>query len=213
MHSASPNTSQMSFWDRTAPRYARKPIADPEAYEQKLSRVTALLRPTDRVLEIGCGTGGTALRLAPHAASVTGTDISGAMVALAQAKIGPSNAGNVRFAQAHALAPQKDAPFDVICAFSLLHLVDDLPATIAHIYDQLEPGGTFVSKTVCLGDGPWAIRALVAGLTLIEVAPKVLVLDRHDLIQQFTRAGFEITQTAYFNKGRTNPFIVARKPR
>ena len=68
------------FWDRHAAKYAEKPIADPTAYEEKLARVRSLLRATDHVLEIGCGTGSTALRLAPGVAKITATDVSSGMI-------------------------------------------------------------------------------------------------------------------------------------
>lgn len=54
-----------AYWDRHAVTYAQKPIADLPAYEEKLHRVRSVLRATDRVLEIGCGTGGTARKLKP----------------------------------------------------------------------------------------------------------------------------------------------------
>lgn len=52
------------FWNRVARRYARAKIGDPQGYERSLERTRALLGPGDRVLELGCGTGMTALRLA-----------------------------------------------------------------------------------------------------------------------------------------------------
>ena len=49
------------------------------------------LRPTDRVLEIGCGTGSIAIRLAPHAGEWTATDFSPEMLRIARAKPAPKN--------------------------------------------------------------------------------------------------------------------------
>lgn len=53
------------FWDRIARKYASDPIKDTAGYERTLARTRELLTHTDTVLEIGCGTGTTALKLAP----------------------------------------------------------------------------------------------------------------------------------------------------
>ena len=57
--------TDIAFWDRIAPKYAADPIADPAAHEATLERTRRLLGPGHRVVEIGCGTGSTALALAP----------------------------------------------------------------------------------------------------------------------------------------------------
>lgn len=200
-----------SFWDRIAPRYARKPVDDPDAYEQKLLSVGSLLRAQDRVLEIGCGTGTTALRLAPGVAHYTATDSSRAMVEIAEGKLAPKTPENVTFFRADACEQVRGAPFDAICAFSLLHLVDDVPTVLAAVYAQLKPGGLFLSKTVCLGEASPSIRFLVLMLTALRLAPRVTPLSRADLLGQFARAGFEVERTTHFGKKSMSPFIVARK--
>ena len=53
------------FWDRIARKYAASPIKDIAGYERTIARIAQLLGPTQSVLEIGCGTGTTALKLAP----------------------------------------------------------------------------------------------------------------------------------------------------
>ena len=51
------------FWDKAAAKYAKSPIEDIEAYNYTIGRTRSYLSPTDRVLEVGCGTGSTALLL------------------------------------------------------------------------------------------------------------------------------------------------------
>ena len=205
-----------SFWDKTAPKYARKQISDPDAYEEKIRRVSALLRPTDRILEIGCGTGSTALRLAPACAHVTGTDISRKMLEIARGKLGEGAPENVSFLQAGADEMMPDRPFDAICAFSLLHLVEDLPAVLKAVRAQLQPGGRFISKTVCLRQGPLPLRiflrTLIGVLMALRIAPPVKALSEAQMIEALEAAGFEIEEVRYFGKSRLNPFIVARRP-
>lgn len=211
MHHVLSDRRAQSFWDRIAPKYARKPIADQPAYEQKLHKVASLLRPTDNVLEIGCGTGGTALRLAPGVAQMTGTDISHGMIGIARSKLGPGAPDNVTFRQADAAGPVDGAPFDAICAFSLLHLVGDVPALLTRIHDNLTPGGLFLSKTVCLNDGNILIRTLVSVLHIAGYAPKVTVLSTEAHIEQLRAAGFVVEDVTHFGSGRMSPFIVARR--
>ena len=52
--------SSEAFWDGVADKYAKTPIPDEADYAYTLERVRAHLKPGDRVLEIGCGTGSTA---------------------------------------------------------------------------------------------------------------------------------------------------------
>lgn len=54
------------FWNRTAASYSRMPIADQASYEKKLEITRTYLRPDMDLLEIGCGTGSTAIEHAPQ---------------------------------------------------------------------------------------------------------------------------------------------------
>jgi len=64
-------TDDTRFWDRGARKYARGAVADPAGYERTLDRTRGLLRPDHGVLELGCGTGSTALRLAGAAGAIS----------------------------------------------------------------------------------------------------------------------------------------------
>lgn len=202
-----------AFWDKIAAKYARKPVADPAAYDAKIARVRTLLRAEDRMLEIGCGTGSTALRLASDVMEITATDISSRMIEIAEDKRVAAEATHLSFVQADATERLPSAPFDVVTAFSLLHLVEDVPAVLRSVHDQLKPGGMFLSKTVCLGDASWPIRIFVRALGAIGVAPPVTFLSRTDLSRALVRAGFDLIECRFFGKGRLNPFIIAQRPR
>ena len=68
------------FWNQIARKYANDPIADQAGYERTLQRVQALLSREHEVLEIGCGTGTTALRLAPATRRLVATDVAEQMI-------------------------------------------------------------------------------------------------------------------------------------
>jgi len=199
------------FWDRIAPKYARKPVDDPGAYEEKLALVASLLRAKDRVLEIGCGTGTTALHFAPGVSHYTATDSSRAMVDIANGKLGPKAPANVTFLQADATEKVVGGPFDAICAFSLLHLVEDVSQVLAAVRAQLKPGGLFLSKTVCVKEAALPIRLLIPSLTALRIAPRVTPLSRAELVRHVADAGFEVERTMHFGRKSIGPVIVARK--
>lgn len=54
---------QQKFWNRIAGRYAARPLKDVALYDAMLSDVASRLKCSDRVLELGGGTGGTAIRV------------------------------------------------------------------------------------------------------------------------------------------------------
>ncbi|MCP5038204.1 MAG: class I SAM-dependent methyltransferase [Rhodobacteraceae bacterium] len=200
-----------AFWDKIAAKYAAQPISDPVAYEETLARTRAYLEDSFRLLEIGCGTGGTALKLAPFVAHLTGTDISGEMIKIGRAKLGLDTPGNVDFLCADANATVPGAPFDAICAFNILHLVPDLSATLHHLYDQTRPDGVVISKTPCIGEMSIFVRAMIPIIKLFGKAPDVNGFRKAELEATFGEVGFEIVETGHFGKDQNTHFVVARR--
>ncbi len=49
------------FWIFVARRYAKNPVSDEGVYQEKLQIKQGHFRPEMEVLEIGCGTGATAI--------------------------------------------------------------------------------------------------------------------------------------------------------
>jgi SAM-dependent methyltransferase len=120
------------FWDKLAERYAKQPIANLASYERKLEVTKSRLSPTDAILDIGCGTGSLALELAPHVAAVHALDFSGEMIKIGKSKASDQNVTNITFHQSTLEAAEEFQPgqFDGICAYNILHLVEDRGDTL-----------------------------------------------------------------------------------
>jgi ubiquinone/menaquinone biosynthesis C-methylase UbiE len=207
--------SDARFWDRTSRKYAAGAIADQAGYERTLDRTRALLGSGDRVLELGCGTGTTALRLAGDVQDYLATDISAGMIAIASEKhaAGPIPGLVFLTATAEALTPDA-AQFNAVLGFNYLHLVRDLPGTLRRIHVLLAAKGLFISKTPCVGDMNPLIRfALLPAMRGIGKAPYAGVFRAADLNHHICAAGFDIIATeSHATKGNDNrPYIVARK--
>lgn len=204
------------FWDRIARKYAADPIADMPGYEATLRRVQGLLTAEMNVLEIGCGTGSTALRLAPFTRRLLATDVSAGMIAIAREKLAAEPIPQLAFALADADAPAiGPGDYDAVLAFNLLHLVSDLDAALASAVQALKPGGRLISKTACVAEMNPLIRWLaIPVMQAIGKAPHVLLFDADTLLAAMVRQGLEIEAVErHGTKGKDiRVFIVARKP-
>ena len=203
-----------TFWDKMAPKYAESQMRSVDDYEHTLARTLSHLTPEMRVLEMGCGTGTTALRLAPHVKAFVGTDQSREMIRIARDKAADEHS-NLEFRVLGAAeSAQLEEGFDVVMGFNLFHLVPDADAVLADIFKMLKPGGLMISKTPCLMDKAFGWkRFLVAGmlpiLKRIGKAPDVGLWRIADVDRRIADAGFETLESGNFPA--ISRYVVARK--
>ncbi len=203
------------FWNRIARKYASDTIKDMPGYERTVERTRHVLKSTDTLLEVGCGTGTTALKLAPCVSQITASDVSSEMIAIAREKALSQSRHNAEFTVGNAERIEgAEGAYDVVLAFNLLHLVADRPLTLANIRRQLRPGGLFISKTPCLSEMNPLIRLAVPCMRFIGKAPFVSFFSAPALEAEIAAAGFAINERERHGSGRKDPriFIVARKP-
>ncbi|ALT00311.1 class I SAM-dependent methyltransferase [Lacimicrobium alkaliphilum] len=200
------------FWDRHARRYADSPIADIPSYEHKLQKTREYFHADTRILELGCGTGSTALLHASFVAHILATDVSAKMLEIAREKATALAIDNVSFKQAEACDVEIAEPVDMVMTMSLLHLLADKEALIKKIYCWLKPGGVFVSSTVCLADSRWRYIRYVAPLARkLGLMPLLKIFSEAELKGSLLSAGFEIDYCWKPQKGMA-VFMVAKKP-
>ena len=199
------------FWDRHAKGYAKRPVADEAAYQRKLKVTQDYLTLDMEVLEMGCGTGTTALIHAPFVKHITGIDISRNMIEIARAKAESGNVKNVTFQQSSVDGLETpDASYDVIMGHSILHLMENTGAVIARIHRMLKPGGVFVSSTACLGGRVPVLRAILPVGRFLGLLPLVKFFTVEELEGDLTDAGFGIDHQWQPDKSKA-VFIVATK--
>ena len=208
-------TDEAAFWDGIAEKYAKQPVANPDAFDAKIAITKSRMKATDVVLDIGCGTGSLALRLTGSAAHVHGLDLSSEMIRIANGKARAQEVDNVAFHTGpfddtfRAFEPES---LDGICAYSLLHLVDDRSAALEQIFRLLKPGGFFISSTVCLGESWVPYGVLIGAMRLIGKAPMVKIFDKRTLEDEIRESGFvDLSQPDVGAKGEI-AFVVAQKP-
>ena len=205
----------IKFWDRLAPRYAKSPIKNMDSYNYTLNRTRSYLGEGDSVLEIGAGTGTTAIDLANNVKHITATDISPAMIEIGREKAWNAGINNVDFIATPATVPDLTGPYDAVLAHNILHLVDNLPEVLARANAVLKPGGIFISKTFCkpTSFSPFFLmmRLAIPVMQLFGKAPFVLLITTAELKEAMDQAGFDIIETDSGPKGEIRKYIVARK--
>ena len=199
------------FWDKIAERYSKRPIADEAAYQKKLQVTRKYFRLDMEVLELGCGTGSTAITHAPYVKHIQAIDISSKMIEIAQGKADAKNIENVIFKRStidEISVP--DQTLDAVLGLSILHLLEDKEDVITKVHKMLKPGGIFVTSTACLGDTMKYIRLIAPIGKFLGLMPLVKVFTTRELEDSLTDAGFEIDYQWQPGK-RKAVFIVAKK--
>ena len=133
---------RVAGWDAGAAWWQREYTdgADVEYEEQIIPLVVEQLRGTRRVLDIGCGEGQVARRLAAAGVEVIGLDPSGPQIARAHER-----GGGPCFTRSSAeQLPVADRCLDAVLACLAFEHVHDMPAAVREIARVLVPGGLLV---------------------------------------------------------------------
>lgn len=114
------------------------------------------------MLELGCGAGTTALRLAGVVRSYLANDVSSQMIKIAEEKHAAAPIPSLVLPTATAESVESPATaFDAILGFTYLHLVRELKGTLRCMKDLLKTGGLFIFKTPCRADMNPLIRTVM----------------------------------------------------
>jgi SAM-dependent methyltransferase len=136
------------------------------------------------ILELGCGTGNDAARLAAEGYSVTAIDVSGEAIGQAQAKFG----SRARFLVADITQPLAfpDGSFDAVMSNVAMHMFPDgvTRALFAQVGRLVPVGGLFLFHVNALEDRPLRARRLPAR----QLEPDYVVEESGQTMHFFSEA-------------------------
>lgn len=137
-------TRDLRYWDRVSGKPAEmvEKLSTQQAFRH-LIRTTLTLRPGDRVLDLGCGTGAYLSTLRDAVGPdghVLGIDYSPKMLAKAAARAAAWDNVEVRQTDATTVALEPGTYDAVLASFSI-SATQDVPATVANVHRALRPGG------------------------------------------------------------------------
>ncbi|MEV7283080.1 methyltransferase domain-containing protein [Streptomyces sp. NPDC093252] len=151
------------------------------------------LTPGDHLLDIGCGTGGPALRLAERTgARVSGINVSAVQLERCEERLKNSGlADRVSFAHGDAMRlAHPDESFDAAWSIDCFPHLSDRPAGLRETRRVLRPGGQFLLTEFALRGDP-AQEALHAFTGLWTSPPPTRLAT---LLDQIAEAGLRVTR-------------------
>ena len=128
-----------------------------------LAEVVRMAAPalTDRGLDIGTGTGQTALALAPHVKCMVGLDVTEQMLLEARKLAIRRGIFNVEFRLGDAMAlPYPDHSFEVVTCRRAAHHFTDIRRAVAEMHRVLRPGGRLIIDDRSVPDDDEADEAM-----------------------------------------------------
>jgi len=201
------------FWDKTAEKYSKKAVPDEEKYRQKLSETQEFLSGDMHILELGCGTGTTAIYHSPHVRKIDAIDISENMIEIGREKAEAANVSNLTFSLGTLEEFNADSSsLDAVLGLNVIHLVPKRKELITEIARILKPGGIFVSSTGCLGNSHFRfLKILIPILKPLGVMPEVFMFSEAELAAEIKNSGFSIERQWHYGPQNIKVFIVAKK--
>ena len=155
-------------WNLVADGYAETTMIMFEQYADE-AIAASQLKPNATVLDVACGPGTLALRLAQQAGKVHGIDFSEAMLAVFKNKIEQAGHDHIELHCGDAQTlPYADATFDA--AFSLFGLMffPDRQRGFAEIHRTLKPGGSVAVTSWAPVDQSPAMQLMFGALRAIK---------------------------------------------
>lgn len=172
----------VEFWAGAAPGWVRH--ADRQDRVGRPLGAAALewlaMRPGERVLDVGCGCGGTSAELAAAGGEVLGVDLSEVMVCAARARFPAERHPDLRFLAADIeTAPElPGGPFDAAYSRMTLMLLADPDAGCATILAHLRPGGRLAATVFRDGAAnPWLAAAMLGAAAHVGPLPPLPIGD------------------------------------
>ncbi|MDE2406055.1 MAG: class I SAM-dependent methyltransferase [Sphingomonadales bacterium] len=172
------------------------------AQAEKLDRIAALLGAGrgDHVLEIGCGWGALAARLAREAGQVTAITLSREQLAYArQRRLAPGASVDWRLQDYRAV----DAQFDRVVSIEMLEAVGEAwwPTWFGKVHDCLKPGGRAVVQVITIAEDRYDHYRGTPDFIQRYIFPGGMLPTRTILQREASAAGLVLTHEERFAGG------------
>jgi trans-aconitate methyltransferase len=158
------------------------------------------VKPGERILDLGCGTGHLTKQIQEQGAEVIGIDASPEMIEKAR-----ESYADIPFEVADARNFHFDEPFDAVFTNATLHWIHDTHGVIKSVYNVLKPGGRFVGEFGGKGNNQLMIAATATVLKKYGYAKGNNINPWYypstaEYATKLEAHGFRVTFTTHFDR-------------
>ncbi len=205
------------FWDSMAKNQDKDIEKFREISDRLVENTLKYLKKTDKVLDIGCGTGEKSIEISKYVEHVLAFDISQKAIEIARGKADKGKVDNVEFVKAVVEADiLAKGSYDVILAYNIIHALEDDKKAMKRMNELLKPGGYLIMNTPCLGEKmsititlqfiPYKILSKLGIIPL-----KVRMYKFKELEDLFINNGIEVLEKEKMFQGMHSYFIAGKK--
>jgi SAM-dependent methyltransferase len=180
---------------------------------QVLSRLVEIsnAKTNWRVLDVGTGTGHTALAFAPHVRDVIGLDLTEEMLTEARKLVRERGIENVAFrtADVHRLPNDLDRSFDLVTCRRAAHHFSDIQRALDEMVRTLRPGGLLLIDDRSVPEDDW-IDETMHRLDCLHDESHVRQYRASRWIELLERAGLDVEKVEPYTRHRPVSSLTAR---
>lgn len=200
------------FWNRIASHYASVPIKDQLLFEKTIADIQGYLKTDDKLLDFGCGTGTYSIAVADNVKTITAIDISSSMIDIATERGKEAGKSNIDFEYMSLFDERLNASsYDVVLAFNVFHLQEDLDMVLHRIYQLLSPQGRLVCKSVCMGRPFKLVAPLINFFSQLNILPRINAFTHIELEALMKKNKLKVVDSKDHSEVEKTHFIVAEK--
>lgn len=201
------------FWNKIAKSYNHSTTKVYGNANKKIVTYTKrYCKNTDKILDIGCGTGLITKEFADYVKEIQAIDSAEEMINVAKDDSAKLSINNINWVVNDIAA--LDIPknkFNVILMFNVLLYLHNSEKLIQAIYQQLPEGGYFISVTDCIGEQFNLMKLIQIAGSKLGLLPFIQSYTVKDLCDKIQSAGFHIEFSENVHNTPPNYYIVAKK--
>ena len=186
---------ERKFWDKLAPKYDQFIEDKWKIYTASLlNKISEDVNAGDTVLEVACGTGLIALKVADKVSKVYGIDISAPMIEEAKKKMQEKEIKNIEFLVKDAYSlPFGKERFDTVICNNALHNMINPHKALSEIRRVIKPEGRLIASIVGIGES-FKFKFAMTIYKLFTAFPVFHKLNLEESANMISESGFSVVK-------------------